>query len=66
MKLRIGNQTAHSAGSMFEPFEFALENGFDAFEFSRTGDPAAGAVGMSAGSAAMSGTTSGGPRRPAA
>lgn len=33
MKLRIGNQTAHSASSMLEPFEFALANGFTAFEF---------------------------------
>lgn len=33
MNLRIGNQTAYSAGSVMEPFEFALANGFDAFEF---------------------------------
>ena len=30
---RIGNQTAYSAGSLLEPFEFALANGFEAFEF---------------------------------
>jgi sugar phosphate isomerase/epimerase len=33
MKLRIGNQTAFSAGSILEPFEFALANDFTAFEF---------------------------------
>ena len=33
MKLRIGNQTAFSAGSILEPFEFALAHGFTAFEF---------------------------------
>ena len=33
MKLRIGNQTAFVARSPFEPFEFALEHGFGAFEF---------------------------------
>ena len=33
MKLRIGNQTAFTAGSALEPFEFALEQGFKAFEF---------------------------------
>jgi sugar phosphate isomerase/epimerase len=33
MKLRIGNQTAYSARSVMEPFEFALANGFTAFEF---------------------------------
>jgi sugar phosphate isomerase/epimerase len=31
--IRIGNQTAYSAGSLMEPFEFALANGFTAFEF---------------------------------
>jgi len=33
MKIRIGNQTAYSARSVMEPFEFALANGFTAFEF---------------------------------
>jgi len=33
MKLRIGNQTAYSARSTMEPFEFALANGFTAFEW---------------------------------
>lgn len=31
--LRIGNQTAYSADSIMEPFEFALANGFASFEF---------------------------------
>lgn len=31
--LRIGNQTAWSAKTLFEPFEYALANGFDAFEW---------------------------------
>lgn len=33
MSIRIGNQTAHSARSVMEPFEFALANDFTAFEF---------------------------------
>lgn len=33
MNLRIGNQTAYAARSALDPFEFALENGFKAFEF---------------------------------
>lgn len=33
MNLKIGNQTAFIARSVFEPFEFALENRFHAFEF---------------------------------
>lgn len=33
MKIRIGNQTAYSARTVMEPFEFALANGFTAFEF---------------------------------
>jgi sugar phosphate isomerase/epimerase len=33
MNIRIGNQTAFSARSVLEPFEFALANGFTAFEF---------------------------------
>jgi len=33
MNFRIGNQTAYIARSPFEPFEFALENGFRSFEF---------------------------------
>lgn len=33
MKLKIGNQTAFAALSLVEPFEFALANGFEAFEF---------------------------------
>ena len=32
-ELRIGNQTAYAAKSALEPFEFALSNGFRAFEF---------------------------------
>jgi sugar phosphate isomerase/epimerase len=32
-RIRIGNQTAYSAGTVMEPFEFALANGFTAFEF---------------------------------
>ena len=31
--IRIGNQTSFAAGSMLDPFEFALANGFTAFEF---------------------------------
>jgi len=31
--IRIGNQTAFSARSVLEPFEFAMVNGFTAFEF---------------------------------
>ncbi|HEX9781276.1 MAG TPA: sugar phosphate isomerase/epimerase family protein [Opitutaceae bacterium] len=31
--IRIGNQTAYSAGSILEPFEFALAHRFQAFEF---------------------------------
>lgn len=31
--IRIGNQTAYSAGAPELPFEFALANGFDAFEW---------------------------------
>ena len=31
--IRIGNQTSFAAVSMFDPFEFALANGFTAFEF---------------------------------
>ena len=33
MRLRIGNQTACSAASPLDPFEFAVAAGFDAFEF---------------------------------
>lgn len=32
-KVRIGNQTAFSASTPEEPFEYAMENGFDAFEW---------------------------------
>lgn len=32
-KIRIGNQTAFSASTLLEPFEYALANGFDAFEW---------------------------------
>ena len=32
-RIRIGNQTAFSASSPFEPFEYAVANGFDAFEW---------------------------------
>lgn len=31
--IRIGNQTARGAGQMFEPFEYAVQCGFDAFEW---------------------------------
>ena len=31
--IRIGNQTAFSARTVLEPFEFAMVNGFTAFEF---------------------------------
>jgi len=31
--IRIGNQTAYSARSVMEPFEFAMQQGFTAFEF---------------------------------
>jgi sugar phosphate isomerase/epimerase len=33
LKIHIGNQTAFSAQSALEPFEYALGNGFDAFEW---------------------------------
>lgn len=33
MNLRIGNQTAFAAASLLEPFEFAIDQGFQAFEF---------------------------------
>ena len=33
MNVRIGNQTAFAAKSSLEPFEFALEQGFEVFEF---------------------------------
>lgn len=32
-RIRIGNQTAPSAARPVEPFEYAVENGFDAFEW---------------------------------
>ena len=32
-KIRIGNQTAFSASMIMEPFEYAIECGFDAFEW---------------------------------
>ena len=32
-RVRIGNQTAFSAPTPFEPFEFAVAHGFDAFEW---------------------------------
>src|SRR5437667_11176458 len=31
--IHIGNQTAFSAATMMAPFEYALANGFDAFEW---------------------------------
>ncbi|MBK6849556.1 MAG: sugar phosphate isomerase/epimerase [Proteobacteria bacterium] len=31
--MRIGNQTSFAAGSVVEPFEYAIERGFDAFEW---------------------------------
>ena len=41
-RVRIGNQTASSAETLREPFDYAVENGFDAFEWfldtSRSGD----------------------------
>ena len=33
LRIRIGNQTSYGALNAMEPFEFALENGFDAFEW---------------------------------
>ena len=33
LTIRIGNQTAYSASTMMEPFEFALAHGFSSFEF---------------------------------
>ena len=33
MRIRIGNQTAFSARSVLEPFEFPIASGFTAFEF---------------------------------
>lgn len=33
MNIRIGNQTAFSASMIMEPFEYAVESGFDAFEW---------------------------------
>ncbi len=33
MKIRIGNQTAFSADTIEEPFHYAIENGFDTFEW---------------------------------
>ncbi len=32
-RIRIGNQTAFSALTLTQPFEYAVENGFDAFEW---------------------------------
>ncbi len=32
-RIRIGNQSAFSAGNVLQPFEFAVANGFDAFEW---------------------------------
>jgi len=32
-KIRIGNQTAFSASDMMAPFEYAVDNGFNAFEW---------------------------------
>ncbi len=32
-RIRIGNQTAYSASSLFAPFLYAINNGFDAFEW---------------------------------
>ena len=41
-RVRIGNQTASSAETLREPFDYAVENGFDAFEWfldtARSGD----------------------------
>ncbi|UCG11121.1 MAG: TIM barrel protein [Deltaproteobacteria bacterium] len=33
VKIRIGNQTAFSASTVMEPFEYAVTRGFDAFEW---------------------------------
>ncbi len=33
VRIRIGNQTAFSASTAMEPFEYAVANGFDAFEW---------------------------------
>ena len=32
-RIRIGNQTAYCAGWLMQPFDYALENGFEAFEW---------------------------------
>jgi len=32
-RIRIGNQTANSAAHVMQPFDYALENGFEAFEW---------------------------------
>src|SRR2546428_4759982 len=32
-RLRIGNQSAFSAASILQPFEYAVQNGFEAFEW---------------------------------
>ena len=32
-QIRIGNQTSFSASTPILPFEYAIENGFDAFEW---------------------------------
>ncbi len=32
-RIRIGNQTSFATGNVMEPFEYAVENGFDAFEW---------------------------------
>lgn len=31
--IRVGNQTAYTAASLLQPFEFALQHGFEAFEW---------------------------------
>jgi len=41
-RIRIGNQTVPSAARPFEPFEYAVENGFDAFEWFLDGYGAGG------------------------
>ena len=32
-RISVGNQTAYSAATIVQPFEFAVDNGFDAFEW---------------------------------
>ena len=40
--ISIGNQTSFAAGSPVEPFDYALSNGFNAFEWFPDKKPGAG------------------------